>query len=82
MDVLFHKGTMSVSKRLSNLRSGPSLKKIDVCKEVPKEYICPVSLELMVDPVLLVETGQVYDRRSIDSWFKIGNNSDPITGDS
>jgi hypothetical protein len=34
--------------------------------DTPAEHICPISLEVMVFPVLLVETGQVYDRDSIE----------------
>lgn len=67
-------------KRLTNLKSTKSLKAFDEGKDAPKEYVCPVSLQLMRDPVLLVETGQVYDRESIDGWFKSGHNTDPVTG--
>ncbi|CAD7702502.1 unnamed protein product [Ostreobium quekettii] len=53
---------------------------VDEAKEAPKEYLCPITLQLMKDPVLLVETGQVYDRESIEAWFKSGHNTDPSTG--
>ncbi|CAD7703183.1 unnamed protein product [Ostreobium quekettii] len=53
---------------------------IDETKEAPREYLCPITLQLMKDPVLLVETGQVYDRESIEAWFKSGHNTDPNTG--
>ena len=34
----------------------------------------------MSDPVVLVETGQIYDRASITEWFRTGNNTCPLTG--
>lgn len=57
-----------------------SLKKFDTSQSAPKEYLCPISLDLMRDPVLLIETGQVYDRESIEGWFKAGKNTCPTTG--
>ena len=52
---------------------------IDEAKDAPHEYLCPITLQLMRDPVLLVETGQVYDRESIESWFKSGHSSCPTS---
>ena len=49
---------------------------------VPGMFLCPVSRELMSDPVVLVETGQIYDRPSIQEWFRMGNNTCPLTGDA
>lgn len=34
----------------------------------------------MEDPVMLVETGQTYDRLSIEDWFARGYNTCPLTG--
>lgn len=34
----------------------------------------------MVDPVMLVETGQTYDRTSIEGWFAKGKNTCPLSG--
>ncbi|OMO81505.1 Armadillo [Corchorus capsularis] len=46
----------------------------------PEDFRCPISLELMVDPVT-VSTGQTYDRSSITKWFKAGNMICPKTGE-
>jgi len=47
----------------------------------PPEFICPISLELMKDPVVVVETGQIYDRESIETWFRTNSVfTDPLTG--
>lgn len=34
----------------------------------------------MVDPVMLVETGQTYDRVSIEGWFGKNKNTCPLSG--
>lgn len=46
----------------------------------PDMFLCPISREVMRDPVVLVETGQMYDRLSIKEWFKMGHNTCPLTG--
>ncbi|KAK6645693.1 hypothetical protein PHAVU_L001610 [Phaseolus vulgaris] len=46
---------------------------------VPADYRCPISLELMQDPVV-VATGQTYDRVSIKLWMDSGHNTCPKTG--
>eukprot|EP00249_Psilotum_nudum_P014939 c2507_g1_i1 orf=451-1692(-) len=45
---------------------------------VPHYYRCPISLDLMRDPVIL-STGQTYDRSSIEKWLADGNLSCPVT---
>lgn len=46
--------------------------------QVPWYFRCPISLELMQDPVT-VATGQTYDRASIESWVATGNTTCPVT---
>ncbi|OVA04056.1 Armadillo [Macleaya cordata] len=46
---------------------------------VPKDFCCPISLDLMPDPVT-VSTGQTYDRSSIARWMEEGHCSCPKTG--
>ncbi|KAI5683473.1 hypothetical protein M9H77_04701 [Catharanthus roseus] len=46
----------------------------------PEDFRCPISLELMTDPVT-VSTGQTYDRTSIQKWLKSGNLICPKTGE-
>lgn len=41
---------------------------------------CPISLEIMSDPVTLT-TGHTYDRSSIEKWFGSGNLTCPKTGE-
>jgi hypothetical protein len=42
-------------------------------------FLCPISHELMSDLVLVLESGQTYERTEISQWFQLGNRSDPIT---
>ncbi|KAK8624945.1 hypothetical protein V6N13_089829 [Hibiscus sabdariffa] len=46
--------------------------------QIPYHFRCPISLELMRDPVTL-STGQTYDRSSIDSWVATGNTTCPVS---
>ncbi|MQL41471.1 U-box domain-containing protein, partial [Escherichia coli] len=45
---------------------------------IPNHFHCPVSLELMNDPVTL-PTGITYDRESIEKWIEAGNKTCPVT---
>ncbi|XP_058749401.1 U-box domain-containing protein 19-like [Vicia villosa] len=47
----------------------------------PDDFRCPISLELMTDPVT-ISTGQTYDRASIYKWLKAGNKTCPKTGEN
>ncbi|KAL0316054.1 UNVERIFIED_CONTAM: E3 ubiquitin-protein ligase PUB23 [Sesamum radiatum] len=47
--------------------------------EVPEYFICPISLQIMKDPVTAV-SGITYDRESIENWlFKSHNTICPVT---
>lgn len=46
---------------------------------VPADFRCPISLDLMRDPVV-VSTGQTYDRSSIALWIESGHATCPKTG--
>lgn len=55
-----------------------SLDPLDVGVQIPYYFRCPISLELMQDPVTVC-TGQTYDRQSIESWVATGNSTCPVT---
>ncbi|XP_059314019.1 U-box domain-containing protein 26-like [Lycium ferocissimum] len=55
-----------------------SLDPLDVGIQIPYHFRCPISLELMRDPVTVC-TGQTYDRQSIESWVATGNTTCPVT---
>lgn len=46
---------------------------------IPKDFCCPISLDLMRDPVI-ISTGQTYDRSSISRWLEEGHCTCPKTG--
>ncbi|PWA83251.1 plant U-box 22 [Artemisia annua] len=47
--------------------------------EVPSFFVCPISLEIMKDPVT-ISTGITYDRQSIEKWlFSLNNDVCPVT---
>ncbi|KAI5070759.1 hypothetical protein GOP47_0015102 [Adiantum capillus-veneris] len=47
--------------------------------KVPEDFRCPISLELMTDPVI-VATGQTYERAAITRWIEEGHQTCPKSG--
>ncbi|CAN4119895.1 unnamed protein product [Withania somnifera] len=45
---------------------------------IPDDFRCPISLELMRDPVI-VSTGQTYERSCIEKWLEAGHSTCPKT---
>lgn len=46
--------------------------------DIPTVFICPISLDPMLDPVTLC-TGQTYERSNILKWFSLGHLTCPTT---
>lgn len=46
---------------------------------IPEEYLCPISKEIMTDPVVAAD-GQTYQRKSITDWLSRGKNTSPLNG--
>ena len=46
--------------------------------QIPKNFICPITHEVMQDPVILSD-GTSYERHAITQWFEAGNNTSPMT---
>lgn len=62
------------------MRKGMMTQEIaDTFLTIPKDFCCPISLDLMRDPVI-VSTGQTYDRSSISRWLDEGHYTCPKTG--
>uniref|UniRef100_A0A7N0U766 RING-type E3 ubiquitin transferase n=1 Tax=Kalanchoe fedtschenkoi TaxID=63787 RepID=A0A7N0U766_KALFE len=69
------------SKVLGALREMKSRKSGSICLGtvcVPEEFRCPISKQLMGDPVVL-STGKSYDRPFIQKWLKEGHRTCPVT---
>jgi len=45
---------------------------------IPNDFLCPISLEIMMDPVI-VATGQTFERRNIQKWLDAGHRTCPKT---
>lgn len=71
---------LSQEDKLSVLQASALSPQSDVSAlEPPPSFICPISLSLMKDPVILLETQQTYDRSSIEEWFRMGGYTCPVT---
>ncbi|KAK4759737.1 hypothetical protein SAY87_022868 [Trapa incisa] len=47
-------------------------------QQLPDDFRCPISLEIMTDPVIL-SSGHTFDRSSIQQWLDSGHRTCPIT---
>ncbi|XP_009404142.2 U-box domain-containing protein 21 [Musa acuminata AAA Group] len=64
--------------RKSGLKTKLDRRVLDKEITVPTHFRCPISLELMKDPVT-ASTGITYDRQSIETWLEMGNATCPVT---
>jgi len=64
----------SSSEPIENVEDG-ILKELQAISE---ELICPITHELMQDPVLAAD-GRIYERASIEAWFARRNITSPVT---
>ena len=46
----------------------------------PREFICPISQEVMEDPVFCSD-GHSYERAEIEKWLAMGNRTSPMTNE-
>ncbi|CAN4097689.1 unnamed protein product [Withania somnifera] len=50
-----------------------------LASDIPDELRCPISLDLIMDPVI-VASGHTYDRNSITQWINSGHHTCPKSG--
>ena len=43
-------------------------------------FVCPITQDVMEDPVVVAQTGNTYERRAIEEWFAT-SNTDPLTNE-
>lgn len=60
------------------LRKVDELKSESVCSGIPDEFLCPITRELMREPVTAAD-GYSYEREAIESWINTKNRSSPMT---
>ncbi|XP_062383366.1 WD repeat, SAM and U-box domain-containing protein 1-like isoform X2 [Sardina pilchardus] len=68
----------SVGLRSKIIRKIEELKMESMCTGVPDEYLCPITRELMKDPVIAAD-GYSYEHEAIESWIRTKNRSSPMT---
>ena len=51
----------------------------DLSDAVLDQLRCPISMEVMKDPVMLKDSGMTYERDSIAKWLGRGHREDPMT---
>lgn len=44
---------------------------------IPRQFICPISMGLIRDPVITT-AGLTYERAYIEEWFRTGHDTDPM----
>ncbi|GFP95855.1 U-box domain-containing protein 45 [Phtheirospermum japonicum] len=64
--------------KLSSFNFKPNLRRSEPMTIPPEELRCPISLQLMYDPVIIA-SGQTYERVCIEKWFSDGHNTCPKT---
>ncbi|KAK4788812.1 hypothetical protein SAY86_020131 [Trapa natans] len=76
------RGSLALEKQLpkfSSINFRPSIRRSGSIPPVPPEELrCPISLQLMYDPVI-ISSGQTYERICIEKWFSDGHNTCPKT---
>lgn len=77
MDICEQKGT-EINETLNTDSSKLEENKKPDSPVIPDDFLCPISLELMKDPVI-VATGQTYERTYIQRWIDGGNTTCPKT---
>ncbi|XP_047324306.1 U-box domain-containing protein 45 isoform X2 [Impatiens glandulifera] len=81
VQVSFGDGGQAFERQISKLSSfnfKPNLRKSEQMPLPPEELRCPISLQLMYDPVIIA-SGQTYERICIEKWFSDGHNTCPKT---
>ncbi|KAG9129980.1 hypothetical protein Leryth_007110 [Lithospermum erythrorhizon] len=64
--------------KLSSFNFKPNFRRSEQMHVPPEELRCPISLQLMYDPVIIA-SGQTYERICIEKWFSDGHNTCPKT---
>lgn len=60
------------------LRTIKDIKKQELEEDIPDEFLCPITREVMSDPVIAAD-GYTYERVSIEEWLTSGRKTSPMT---
>ncbi|XWS20847.1 hypothetical protein CRYUN_Cryun30bG0004100 [Craigia yunnanensis] len=78
---LLNKFKQILGMEVTNILDDPVMPKMLVKSQslvIPHEFLCPVTLEIMRDPVI-VASGQTFERQSIQKWFDSNHCTCPKT---
>ncbi|KAF8101484.1 hypothetical protein N665_0205s0074 [Sinapis alba] len=67
----FIEGLISLITQMHDYLTNIKQSQLGCSVPVPHDFRCPLSLELMTDPVI-VTSGQTYERSFIEKWFDMG----------
>ncbi|KAF7829484.1 U-box domain-containing protein 15 [Senna tora] len=76
---LLNKFRQVAGMEVTNVLDEPDLPRtLEKCASlvIPHEFLCPITLEIMTDPVIIA-SGQTYERESIEKWFESNRNTCP-----
>ncbi|XP_059616079.1 WD repeat, SAM and U-box domain-containing protein 1-like isoform X2 [Phlebotomus argentipes] len=71
-------GNLTLNSHISEMRSLLLSLVAQSGTDIPLDYICPITHELMKNPVIL-EDGFSYEAAAIEEWFKMDKNTSPMT---
>lgn len=48
-------------------------------EDIPPSFMCPITAEVMTDPVIVVGSSQTAERAAVSQWFSLGKTKCPIS---
>ena len=76
LENFYNQNNINNNKNNNNNNNKKEIIKLKNEEDIPQNYLCPISYQIMTDPVI-TPYGISYDRESIENWLKI-NKMDPI----
>ena len=76
--MLPHLWIRAVARDMADTPSDPKWRTVP--REEPDLVCCPITQEVMADPVRASD-GNVYDRASLTQWFATGKQTSPLTNE-
>lgn len=73
-----HVEAIVVARSKSEPAPSPPSHLLGNCSSLPAEFFCPITREVMTDPVLAID-GHTYELEAIRQWFKKGYRTSPMT---
>ncbi|XP_044744374.1 WD repeat, SAM and U-box domain-containing protein 1-like isoform X2 [Coccinella septempunctata] len=71
---------VSLAKEIRWLKQGDSKVLNSKREDIPYDFLCPITHEVMLEPVVCSD-GFTYERRAITEWFMAGKYTSPMTNE-